>query len=166
MAVKTPLPSKYKASEKAIFKLVSTRGVSKVICISKLGLQKNYFNQYQNTNENFESALAHFTSDVLMVAVTSSLEFSASDRKYIMTKLRIFDSEIDLPIKNMKTASHASQNLSFALNAYAKKEIGEDTLQSIRQACDVFSNLMVATTLQQEVKDLQKLFEEKFNEKH
>lgn len=157
------LPTQHKSSEKAIFELVSTRGVSKTICINKLRLPANYFNIYDGTSNNFNSAMAHFTSEVLMKSVTANLDFDSTNRKYLLQKLRVFDQEIDLPIKNMKTAKHASTNLSFALNAYAQKEIGEDTLQSIRQACDVFSSLMVATTLQEEVKALQKLFEEKFN---
>ena len=161
--IKKALPLKHKASEKAIFKLVSKRGVSKSICKNQLKLPHNYFNIWIGTDENFNSALASFTSNVLMKSVTANLEMDSPSRKYLMQKLRVFDQEIELPIKKMTSAKHASQNLSFALSAYAKKEIGEDTLQAIRQACDVFSSLMVATTLQQEVKDLQKLFEENFN---
>ena len=161
-----PLPTKHKTTEKEIFKLVSTRGVSKTICINQLKLPPNYFNAYTGTTDNFNSGMATFTSEVLMKSVAANLAFSASDRKYLMGKLRVFDQEINLPIQHMKTAKHASQNLSFALNEFSQKRITEETLQAIRQSCDVFSSLMVATTLQAEVKDLQKLFEEKFDEKH
>ena len=161
--IKKPLPLKYKETEKAIFKLVSKRGVSKSICKNQLKLPHNYFNAWIGTDENFNSALASFTSNVLMKSVVANLEMDSPSRKYLMQKLRVFDQEIELPIKKMTSAKHASQNLSFALSAYASKEIGEDTLMAIRQSCDVFSSLMVATTLQAEVKDLQKLFEENFN---
>jgi len=165
MAVKKrKLPSKYIETEKSIYKLVSEKGVSKAICINTLQLPVNYFNILIGTNENYNKALAHFTSEVLMKSVIENLAFDSTSRKYIMQKLRVFDSEIELPVKKMTSAKHASENLSFALNAYAKKEIGDESLVAIRSACSVFSDLMVATTLQAEVEELKKMFEEKFNE--
>lgn len=49
MTIKKTLPSKYKAIEKTIFKLVSTKSVSKTICIKQLKLAPNYFNAYKGT---------------------------------------------------------------------------------------------------------------------
>lgn len=155
------LPAKYKSMEKAIFDLVSKRGVSKTICTNKFGLPVNYFNQYAGTNENYQSAMAEFASNVLMKNVTEQLEFDGASRKYLMQKLRVFDQPIQLPVPKMKSASDASDNLSFALDLYSQKLITSDMLQDIRQATEVFSKLMVATTLQQDVQELKDMVEEK-----
>ncbi len=160
---KTPkknLPVKWAAAEKAIFTLVSEKGVSKNICINTFGLGSNHFNIFQGTDANYNKALAIFTSEVLMKAVVGALEFSAADRKFIMTKLRVFDKEIELPIKKMTTAAHASQNLSFAMDAYARKEISDDTFQQIRAACETFSKLMIATDIETRLGEIERLFSE------
>ncbi len=158
---KKPLPRQHLENEKFIYELVSKMGVSKSICIKKLGLPANYFGRYLGCSENFDKALADFTTDILMSSVVDGINFSAAERKYMMMKLRVFDKEIELPVKNMKTAAHATTNLSFALDAYARKEIGEDVLQAIRQACDVFSSLMTSTVLEERIGDLEKLIESK-----
>ncbi len=165
MAKRLPLTKKFKAMkmEKIIFELVSTKGVSKTICLKQLQLPPNYFSRYEGADVNFDSALATFTTEVLMKHVTKNLGYSGAERKYLMQKLRVFDKEIELPIKKMTTAKHASENLSFALNAFARKELGEEGLQAIRQACDVFSNLMTSTVLEEKIGDLERLMEEKFN---
>ena len=159
---KRPLPEKYKTAgvEKAVFKLVSKKGVSKTICQNKLRLPVNYFNHFVGTADNFDAAMAKFTSDVLMVAVTGSLDMDSAGRKYLMQKLRVFDKEIDLPVKKMTCAKHASQNLSHALAAYAKKELTEDSLQAIRGACEVFAKLMVSTDIESRLAEIEKKFDE------
>lgn len=160
--MKKSLPAKYANTNTAIFELVSAKGVSKTVCINTFKLSPNYFTAFVGTGENYNQALATFTNEVLMKSVVDNLKFDNSSRKFLMQKLRVFDGEIELPHKRMKTAQHASDNLSCALDAYARKEIGEEALQAIRSACSIFSELQVATTLQAEVAELKKLFEEKF----
>ena len=152
--------------EKEIYKLVSKRGVSKAVCIRQFQLPANYFSRYQGAHAHYDKAMAVFTSDVLMKSVVETLSMDSAGRKYLMTKLRVFDKEIELPIKTMTTAKHASQNLSFALSAYARKELTDDSLQAIRQACDVFSGLMTATVLEEKISDLEKMMKEKFNDQN
>ncbi len=84
---KKPLPKRHLHIEKAIFELISTKGVSKTICINKLGLPANYFNSYVGTDDNFNSVMATFTSDVLMESVTNNLGMDGASRKYLMQKL-------------------------------------------------------------------------------
>ena len=164
MAVKRQsLPKKYEKMQESIFNLVSKRGVSKTICLNKFQLPANYFNRYVGADENFNSGMAEFASGVLMKSVVETLELDGAGRKYIMQKLRVFDQPMQLPVPKMKTAKDASENLSFALDQYAQKHITSDALQDVRQACEVYSKLSVATVLQDEVQELRQLFEEKFN---
>ncbi len=165
---KTRLPQRYVESktEKAIFELVSKKGVSKTLCVKQFGLAPNYFAGYVGCQDNYDKAQALFVSEVLMKSVVDNLNFDSPGRKYMLQKLRVFDAEIELPIKKMTTAKHASENLSFALSAYAKKQIGDDALQQIRAACSVFSDLMVSTTLEEKIANLEKIMEEKFNGKN
>ena len=164
MTKKIKLPKKYENIEIAIFEEVSNRGTSKMDCTRLFSLSKNYFCRYTHTSENYDKAMSHFTSQVLMAQVVEQMQYSASDRKYLMQKLRVFDNSIELPIPIMETAKDASINLSFCLAAYARKELSEDAMQAIRSTCEVYSKLAVATTLQIEVQELKELFEERFSD--
>ena len=158
---KRKLPTKYDSSEKAILKLVSETGVNMTHCINSLKLPKNYFNIHYGTRDNYNHALSKFT-EKLMTIVMSNVEFSDSNRKYLMEKLRVFDGEIKLPkIKDARTAQKA---LAFALEAYARKDISDSQLQAIRSSCQIYSELSVNTDLQQKIERLELLMEEKLNE--
>ncbi len=117
MAVKKkPLPAQSAAKEKAIYKLVSTLGVNKSHCIKSLGLSPNYFQHYIGAAENFEKATAAFTQ-LLMKATMKNIDFSDSNRKYLIQKTRCMDVGIDLPkIVDNKSARVA---LGLAIQRYS-----------------------------------------------
>ncbi len=162
MAVKRlPLPKKYKGVLPKIMELVSTRGVSKTICINSFELPPNFFNRHPEASTAYNKALSDFASNVLMKEVTENLKFDSGTKRLLINKMRIFDDEITLPVLNMKTPAHASENLSFSLRAFSEKKISEATLQEIRKSCEVFSGLHVATSLQVQVKNLEEIMIEK-----
>ncbi len=96
-----------------------------------------------------------------MPSVTENLNLDSPGRKYLMGKLRVFDQPLVLPVPVMKTATDASENLSFAMNEYAQKNISEDTLMQIRSACEVFSKLMVATDIEVRLTEIEALLKKK-----
>ncbi len=154
------VPKEHKPKMKDIAKEVRTKGTSKTNCLRLFDLPPNFFNQHLDAKELYEKSMAQFGSKVMKITI-EQLAYSAADRKLLITKLRLMDAEIDLPVKRMKNASDATRNLSFALHAYAKKEITDDTLQQIRSACDTFSSLTTATVLETKIAELEKLFAER-----
>ena len=157
MANHKALPTKLKSKDKAVFKLVSEYGVSKNHCVRSLKLPINYFHNYISTKDNYDMAMAKFT-EKLMKATMNNIEFSDSNRKYLMQKLRVHDIEIKLPkITDNKSAQKA---LGLAIEAYARKELTDTQLVAIKTACATYSELSVHTELQEKIERLEALFAE------
>ncbi len=158
---KRKTPTKFKTARKLVHDLVSKTGVSKMIVVRQLELPKNFFSQYVGEDENYNKALASFQTKVLMGAVVDTLEMDSQAKKFLMTKHRLFDQEITLPHEKMTEARHATENLSFALDAYCRKLISQDSLQQIRSACDSFSSLHATTELEARLENIEQMLKNK-----
>ena len=161
MKVKKPLPVKYKETEKKVFELVSKTGFSQAKVLQRLKLPHNYFNAYLGTKEAYNHALSVF-SEKLMGVVVEQMPYSASDRKYIMEKLRLLETPFE--ITKPKDAISASKTLADALILFSKNEISTEQLQQVRSSCQVFSELHVNVVMQEDIKRLYALVEERFKD--
>ncbi len=155
MANHKALPTKLKSKDKAVFKLVSSYGVSKNHCIRSLKLPINYFHNYIGTKDNYDQAMTKFT-ELLMKATMNNIEFSDSNRKYLMQRLRVHDFEIKLP--KVVDAKSAQQALGLCIEAYARKELTDTQLVAMKTAVECYSSLSVHTDLQEKVERLEALF--------
>lgn len=158
MASKKPLPKKYHTLKSNIIELAKD-GLSKTVIIQLLELPPNFFNAYVDSNPSdwFNQGRALFAESV-MKSVRTNLDFSPTERKYLMEKLGLTRNEVELP--KMTDAKSAGKVLSEALHLYARKEIGDVELQAIRSSAQIYSELHVNVEIQQELAELKAMIEE------
>lgn len=159
MANKKPLPKKYHTLKSNIIELAKD-GLSKTVIIQLLELPPNFFNAHTNPNPSdwFNQGRALF-AEAVMKSVRSNLDFSPTERKYLMEKLGLTRNEVKLP--KMTDAKSAGKVLSEALQLYVRKEIGDTELQAIRSSAQAYSELHTSVELQQQIEELRILIEEK-----
>ena len=159
MAVKKPLPKKYQAYETNVIELAKD-GLSKTVILQKLTLPANFFNAYTTPNPSdwFNAGRAEF-AEMVMKSVRSNIDFSPTERKYLMDKLGLTRNEVTLP--KMTDSKSAGKVLSEALQLYARKEIGDIELQAIRSSAQIYSELHVNVDIQRELTELRAMIEEK-----
>ena len=155
MVTKKPLPKKYKAYDSHVIELAKD-GLSKTVILQKLKLPANFFNAFSGTDDWFNHGRAKF-SETVMKSVRSNLDFSPTERKYLMDKLGILRNEIALP--KMTDAKSAGNVLAEALQLYSLKEIGDVELQAIRTSAQMFSELHTSVELQRQIEELRSLIE-------
>lgn len=157
MAVKKPLPKKYHSYKSSIIDLAKD-GLSKTVILQLLELPTNFFNVYSNPNPSdwFNQGRALF-AEAVMKSVRTNLDFSPTERKYLMDKLGLTRSEVELP--KMTDAKSAGIVLAEALQLYSRKEIGDVELQAIRSSAQTFSELHTSVELQQQIEELRALIE-------
>lgn len=110
MANKKPLPKKYHTLKKNIIELAKD-GLSKTVIIQLLELPPNFFNAYNNTSDWFNQGRALF-SEAVMKSVRTNLDFSPTERKYLIDKLGLIRNEVKLPkMTDAKSASRGSTAL-------------------------------------------------------
>lgn len=157
MAVKKPLPEKYLSYEKKIISLAKD-GLSKTLILQKLKLPANFFNAYHNTDDWFNFGKAKF-AETVMKSVREHLDFSPTERKYLMEKLGLTRNEVS-SLPKMVDAKSAGEVLSEALLLYSRKEISDVELQAIRSAAQIYSELHVNIEIQRELAELRAIIEE------
>jgi hypothetical protein len=159
MATKKPLPKKYKACEYHIIELAKD-GLSKTVILHKLKLPPNFFNAYSSPNPSdwFDFGKALF-AETVMKSVRTNLDFSPTERKYLMDKLELTRNEVTLP--KMTNAKSAGKVLSEALQFYARKVISDVELQAIRTSAQIYSELHTSVDLQRQIEELRTLIESK-----
>ncbi len=156
MAVtKKPLPKKHNTSitRKAIEELAA-QGMSKKLILDNLNLPVNFFGHHIEPDAWFNFGRSEFAKQILE-QTKETVQHNASTQKYLLEKMQVFRNEILLP--KMSDAKSAAKVLSHALDLYARKEISDIELQTIRAAASVYSELCVNTDLALRVEKIEEL---------
>ncbi len=152
--VKDKVPPKHRVMLPAIEKLVSETGFSRTKVIEKLELPLNFFSLFREAGKLYLKSRAQFAENIMGITV-DNLAFSSQDRRYLLDKLR--PHENSFKIVKPKDAKGAAKTLGDAMLLFAQGDISKDQLQQIRSSCQIFSDLMVSTELQERVLNLEEL---------